>query len=73
MVGKGSFIAFIAEVISCTAQTNKRTDKLKIIISAAARQLGLTEVSVEILQTLLGQSENNASSQETPDRQRLNK
>lgn len=72
MISKVSFIAFIAEVINCTAQTNKRTEKLKIIISAAARQLGITEVTVEKIQYLLGQAENNASSQETPDRQRLN-
>lgn len=62
MISKVSFIAFIAEVINCTAQTNKRTEKLKIIISAAARQLGITEVSVEKIQTLLGQTENNAIS-----------
>lgn len=73
MVSKVSFIAFIAEVINCTAQTNKRTEKLKIIISAAARQLGITEISIEKIQTLLEQSENNVRSQETPDRQSLNK
>jgi len=73
MISKVSFIAFIAEVINCTAQTNKRTEKLKIIISAAAHQLGINDVSVEKIQNLLGQSESNANSQETSDRQRVNK
>lgn len=57
VVNKINFVAFIAEVINCSAQTDKRTEKLKIIISAPARHLGITEVSVEQIQTILGQTE----------------
>ncbi len=72
IVSKVNFIAVIAEVINCTAQTNKRTEKLKIIISAA-RHLAITNITVEKIQALLGQSEINANSQEAPDKKKLNK
>jgi len=35
VINKINFVAFIAEVINWSAQTDKRTEKLKIIISAA--------------------------------------
>lgn len=60
VVNKINSVAFIAEVINCSAQTAKRTEKLKIIISAASRHLGITEISVEQIQTLLGQTEGTA-------------
>jgi len=57
VINKINFVAFIAEVINCSTQTDKRTEKLKIIISAAARHLDITEVSVEQIQTILGQTD----------------
>ncbi|XP_077083468.1 uncharacterized protein LOC143736711 [Siphateles boraxobius] len=35
VVNKVHFVAFIVEVINCSVQTTKRTEKLKMIISAA--------------------------------------
>lgn len=60
MVSKVNFIAFIAEVINCTAQTNKQTDRKTV-----------TEISVEKIQTLLGQSENIASSQKASEQSKV--
>lgn len=57
VVNKINCVAFIADVINCSAQTVKITEKLKIIISAAARHLSITEISVEQIQTLLGKTE----------------
>lgn len=46
-VDKVSFIAFMAEVINCTAQTESRTEKIRIIIGAAGKHLKTEEVTVE--------------------------
>lgn len=40
IVGKKIFIAFMAEVINCTAQTDSRTARIKIILKAAEKYLG---------------------------------
>lgn len=46
---------------------------MKILISAASRHLAITDITVEKIQALLGQSEINSNSQEAPDKQKLNK
>lgn len=50
---KVDFDAFIVQVINCTAQTNKKSKKLDIIVSAAERFLGLQELTAEALQGIL--------------------
>lgn len=47
--------AFIVQVINCTAQTNKKSKKLDIIVSAAERYLGLQELTAEALQGILSE------------------
>lgn len=47
--------AFIVQVINCTAQTNKKSKKLDIIVSAAERFLGLQELTAEALQGTLSE------------------
>lgn len=52
---KVDFEAFIVQVINCTAQTNKKSKKLDIIVSAAERFLGLQELTAEALQGILSE------------------
>jgi len=47
VVSKKNFVLFIAEVINCTAQTDKRTEKIQIIVKAAERFLGVKELTWE--------------------------
>lgn len=46
---KVSFVTFIAEVVNCSAQTESRTERIKIIIRAAGKYLELEDVTVEII------------------------
>lgn len=45
VVSKVNFLLFIAEVINCTAQTEKKTTKIQIIVRAAERFLGVKDIS----------------------------
>lgn len=64
------FVAFVADVINCTAQTNNRTEKLKIIKSAAACHLDIKDTSIDQIQSLQGQPEGASCSQELKGGQR---
>lgn len=46
-VGKMEFVSFMAEVINCSAQTESRTERIKIIIRAAEKYLNVDGVTVE--------------------------
>lgn len=48
-VEKVSFIAFIAEVINCSAQTDSRTERIKIIAKVAEKYLEIEGISVEMI------------------------
>lgn len=47
------FIAFIAEVINCSAQTTSKTEKIKIIIKAAQKYIGVGEITIDSINDLL--------------------
>lgn len=49
IVNKVSFVAFIAEVVNCSAQTESRTERIKIVIRAAEKYLELEDVTVDII------------------------
>lgn len=44
-MNKVNFLLFLAEVINCTAQTEKMTIKIQIIVRAAERFLGVKDIS----------------------------
>lgn len=46
---KVAFVAFIAEVVNCSAQTESRTERIKIIIRAAEKYLDLGNVTVDMI------------------------
>lgn len=47
IVKKVDFVVFIAQVINCTSQTNKKSNKLYIIVNAAKMFLDLLKNSCE--------------------------
>lgn len=49
MDDKVAFVAFIAEVVNCSAQTESRTERIKIIIRAAEKYLDLGNVTVDMI------------------------
>ncbi len=38
-VGKSEFVLFMVDVINCSAQTDRRTEKIKIIVKSAEQYL----------------------------------
>ncbi len=48
-VDKVWFVTFIAEVVNCSAQTESRTERIKIIIRAAEKYLELEDVTVDLI------------------------
>lgn len=46
-VGKVEFMTFLAEVINCAAQTESRTERIKIIIKAAEKHLQIEGITLE--------------------------
>lgn len=48
IVDKVSFVVFIAEVVNCSAQTESRTERIKIIIRVAEKYLELEDVMQEV-------------------------
>lgn len=46
-IGKAEFMTFLAEVINCAAQTESRTERIKIIIKAAEKHLQIEGVTLE--------------------------
>lgn len=61
--GKVEFISFMAEVVSCSAQTDSRAERIKNIIKAAEKYLNVEGVTIEQIneklkvQTLLTQAQ----------------
>ena len=47
IVEKRQFILFMVEAINCTAQTDKKTEKIKIIVKAAEKYLGVEAIGWE--------------------------
>lgn len=57
------FVAFLAEVVNCSAQTHSRTERIKIIIKAARKYLNLGELTVDAInETLLAGTQETQSS-----------
>lgn len=48
-IDKMSFVAFIAEVVNCSAQTESRTERIKIIVRAAEKYLEIEGINVEMI------------------------
>lgn len=46
---KVACVTFIAEVVNCSAQTESRTERIKIIIKAAKNYLEFEGISVEMI------------------------
>jgi len=44
-----AFVNFIAEVVNCSAQTEKRTERIRIIIKASEKYLEIEDISVEMI------------------------
>lgn len=61
IVTKRNFVLFMVEVINCTAQTERRTEKLQIIVKAAERFLDIRGLKCEDIMKNLTESQ---SSQE---------
>lgn len=53
VIGKMEFVSFMAEVVNCSAQTESRTERIKIIIRAAERYLYVTGVTLEKINDML--------------------
>lgn len=49
IVSKKSFVLFMAEVINCSAQTERRTEKIQIIVRAAERFLDIKGLTWEMV------------------------
>lgn len=60
IVGKNEFVLFMAEVINCSAQTNRKTEKIKIIVRAAEKYLGLEGLSWETVEEMLAGETSNS-------------
>lgn len=41
VINKGEFVLFMAEIINCSAQTQSRTARIKIIVKATEKYLGI--------------------------------
>lgn len=60
---KVSVIAFVAEVVNCSAQTEGRSERIKIIIRAAEKYLELKNITVDMIkERLLTQATNSQTS-----------
>lgn len=54
IVKKTDFVLFMVEVINCSAQTERKTEKIKIIVKAAERFLGVRGLGLENIENMLG-------------------
>lgn len=52
-VDKVKFVAFLAEIINCSAQTSSKTERIKIIIKAAQKYIGMGEITIESINDIL--------------------
>lgn len=46
-------MAFLAKIINCSAETQSRTERIKIIIRAAEKYLDVGEITTELLNDAL--------------------
>ncbi|XP_016401002.1 uncharacterized protein LOC107733749 [Sinocyclocheilus rhinocerous] len=53
VIGKMEFVSFMAEVVNCSAQTESRTERIKIKIRAAERYLNVAGVTLEKINDML--------------------
>ena len=53
MVDKEKFVAFMVEVINCTAQTDSKTVRIKIIIKAEEKYLEVEGMTPEAINEIL--------------------
>ena len=53
IVDKNDFVLFMVDVINCSAQTEKKTEKIKIIVRAAETHLGIKELGWEAIEGML--------------------
>lgn len=53
IVGKRQFILFMVDIINCTAQTDRKTEKIKIIVKAAEKYLGVEAIGWEEVEDIL--------------------
>lgn len=53
LVEKKKFVAFIVEIINCSAQAKGRTERTKITAKAAEKYLDVEELSVELINAFL--------------------
>lgn len=54
IVKKTDFVLFMVEVINCSAQTERKMEKIKIIVKAAERFLGVRGLGLENIENMLG-------------------
>lgn len=53
IVNKKMFIAFMVEVVNCSAQTERRMERVKIIIGAAEKYLDIKDLTVDLIHNML--------------------
>lgn len=66
IVGKREFILFMVDVVNCTAQTDKKMEKIKIIVRAAEKYLGMDAIGWEEVEDIL---KGGSPSSQTPSQQ----
>ena len=64
IVSKSDFVLFMAEVINCSAQTERRTKKIQIIVDAAEKYLGVVGLQWEAVRDGLQEIQQSSQSQE---------
>lgn len=63
LIGKEAFLLFLADVINCAAQAKGNTERIKIIVRAAGRYLGVANVTWEEITEELKGKKNMSQSQ----------
>ncbi|XP_049328199.1 uncharacterized protein LOC125787671 [Astyanax mexicanus] len=53
VVDKIKFVMFMADVVNCTAQTNSRTERIKIIVRSAEKFLDIKSLTWEVISSSL--------------------
>lgn len=53
IVEKKKFVAFMVEIVNCSAQTSSRTERIEIIAKAAEKYLDVDEMSVKLINAIL--------------------
>ncbi len=53
IMNKNEFVLFVVEVINLSAQTERKTGKVKIIIKAAEKYIGVKGLSCEVVEEML--------------------